>query len=380
MTRNDIILLIDDNEDNRILVSRMLKKKGIDTITADSGKKALSLLEKMTPDLILLDYSMPEMDGIELCRILKATPNIKLIPVIFLSGNNSSDLIVKGLEAGAVDYISFPFQESEIIARIKTHLKIFSLEKENENQLNQIQKLYQLMQDDLDIARVIQKTIVESEFPKSDDYTITSYYKPVSKVGGDLISYHQRNDGSIDFFFGDISGHGISAALLSGMYVLAFDISSRFDSSPKELLFMINDMISKFSKNFYLSAILARYFPASKKIVYSYAGHHPMYLFRDEKIISLPGKGMPLNLVPEIILTENSFQLKENDKLFLFSDGLFEFWNDEHEIFGLDAFFAEMDKFIQFNGKEFLEKISNEMFTRSKNDIRDDVSMLLLEI
>ncbi len=375
-----IILIIDDTEDNLLLASRMLKRNGYEVLTSNSGKNALSILENTIPDLVLLDFTMPEMNGVEVCKVLKSIEKTRLIPIIFLSGNNSSDNVVSGLEAGAVDYISFPFKESEIMARIKTHLKISSLEQENASQLKKIQDIYKIMEDELEIARKIQRTIVEMKFPLSTEFCITSYYKPVSKVGGDLISYNRRIDGSLDFFFGDISGHGVSAALLSGMYVLAFDISSRFDSRPKEHLLIINDMIAKFAKDFFLSAILVRYLPSTKKIIYSYAGHHPMLVIRGNEIISLPGSGNPLNIFPEIHLSENTFQLLTGDKLFLFSDGLFEFWQDKREIFGYDGFVKHLEIFLGLSGYKFLEEISNEMFRLSKNRIMDDISMLLLEI
>ncbi|MBE7412519.1 MAG: fused response regulator/phosphatase [Leptospiraceae bacterium] len=377
---NKTILLIDDSEDNQFLVSRMLKKNDYNVLISDSGKSAFRILENETVDLILLDFVMPEMGGIEVCRALKRDLKTVSIPVIFLSGNSSSDNIVNALEAGAVDYISFPFNESEIIARIETHLKIASLEHENNQQLKKIQGINKIMEDELEIARKIQQTIVMLKFPISDDFQITSYYKPVGKVGGDIISYKERNDGSLNFFFGDISGHGVSAALLSGMYVLAFDISSRFDCGPKEHLQIINDMIAKFAKDFFLSAILFRYIPSSKKIIYSYAGHHPMLVIRDGEIIPLPGTGNPLNIFPEIHLIEKTFQLIQGDKLFLFSDGLFEFWEDKREIFGYEGFINSLPKFSNLHGYNFLESISNEMFLISKNRIMDDVSMLLIEV
>jgi PAS domain S-box-containing protein len=131
------ILVIDDTAANLKLVSGFLRKAGYDVRVARNGKFALNFLEKATPDLILLDVMMPEMDGFETCRRLKASPKTQDIPVILMTAiNDSSDLSckVKGLALGAVDYISKPIQLDEVLARIKTHLNLSFLTKQLQSQ------------------------------------------------------------------------------------------------------------------------------------------------------------------------------------------------------------------------------------------------------
>jgi len=124
------ILVVDDTNANLKLVSDFLAESGFKVRIAKSGVQALKLLERASPDLILLDVMMPEMDGFETCRRLKASPKTKDIPVIFMTA--MADLAnpenkVKGLTLGAVDYITKPIQLDEVLARVKIHLHLRAL-------------------------------------------------------------------------------------------------------------------------------------------------------------------------------------------------------------------------------------------------------------
>lgn len=124
------ILCVDDTPANLSLLSGLLKETYTIKV-ATSGAKALELLAKSKPDLILLDIMMPEMDGYETCRRIKASPLWKDLPVIFLTAKTESADIVLGFEVGAVDYVGKPFNSHELLARVNTHLMIAKLNKEN---------------------------------------------------------------------------------------------------------------------------------------------------------------------------------------------------------------------------------------------------------
>lgn len=122
------VLIVDDSTTNLRLISAMLLEQGIEPRPISGGKLALEVAKANPPDLILLDIDMPEMDGFELCRALKDDAVLKDIPVIFISGMWDTGNVVKGLALGAVDHVSKPFQAEEITARIRTHLRIVSLQ------------------------------------------------------------------------------------------------------------------------------------------------------------------------------------------------------------------------------------------------------------
>ncbi|NQZ56770.1 MAG: response regulator [Lentisphaeraceae bacterium] len=127
MKDKKLILIVDDNPQNRKLLGCTLMSKGYDVGVSDDGPKALEFLKNTMPDLILLDVMMPGMDGFEVCSRLKRDCGTKHIPVIFLTAQNNTEDIVKGFEVGAVDYISKPFHNQELLARVKTHLELVAL-------------------------------------------------------------------------------------------------------------------------------------------------------------------------------------------------------------------------------------------------------------
>jgi response regulator RpfG family c-di-GMP phosphodiesterase len=121
MDERQTILLVDDEKMNLMLLSGELSKN-YRILISRSGPQALKTAEESTPDLILLDILLGDMDGYEVCRQLKKNPKTEAIPVIFLTGKTAADDIVRGFVLGAVDYISKPFNMVELFARVKTHL------------------------------------------------------------------------------------------------------------------------------------------------------------------------------------------------------------------------------------------------------------------
>lgn len=118
------ILIVDDTPVNLEILSRMLESRGFGVLVASDGSEAIAAAEAEGPDLILLDIMMPEMDGFEVCRRLKALPEVASIPIVFMSALTETSKKLTGFEAGAVDYITKPFDRAEVIARILIHLEL----------------------------------------------------------------------------------------------------------------------------------------------------------------------------------------------------------------------------------------------------------------
>ncbi len=122
--KDQLILIVDDNVQNLKVLGNTIKDEGWPLAVADSGQKALDFLKRRKPSLILLDIMMPELDGFETCRRIKADDDTKDIPVIFLTAKHDTESIIKGFDEGAVDYINKPFNAKELIRRIQTHLEL----------------------------------------------------------------------------------------------------------------------------------------------------------------------------------------------------------------------------------------------------------------
>lgn len=119
---SDVALVVDDSADTLGLLKEALEAAGIDVLLALDGQQALGIAQKIVPDVILLDAMMPNMDGFEACRRLKAEPSLADIPVIFMTGLSDTESVIKGLEVGGVDYLSKPVNPDELVARLRVHL------------------------------------------------------------------------------------------------------------------------------------------------------------------------------------------------------------------------------------------------------------------
>lgn len=121
-SRKEIVLIVDDSADALSLMNDALANEHVDVLVALDGKAALTIARRIKPDIILLDALMPNMDGFSTCEALKADPQLASIPVIFMTGLTESADIVRGLNAGGVDYLIKPINPNELIARMKVHL------------------------------------------------------------------------------------------------------------------------------------------------------------------------------------------------------------------------------------------------------------------
>ena len=143
----EAILLVDDNPTNLQLLFETLDGRGFKLLVAKDGNTALSIARKACPNLILLDIMMPEIDGYEVCRQLKADPATAEIPIIFLSALTDTKDKVQGLDLGAVDYVTKPFQPDEVIARVNTHLTVYRLKKALDGKNNELQEANEFLEE-----------------------------------------------------------------------------------------------------------------------------------------------------------------------------------------------------------------------------------------
>lgn len=132
----EFILIVDDMPNNIQIIGSMLSKEGYNFTAANNGEHALAIIEKKLPDLILLDIMMPDMDGYEMCKILKSNPKTSEIPIIFLTAKAEPEDIVKGFDVGGADYVTKPFNQKELLARIRTHLEIMKISHDRKELLH----------------------------------------------------------------------------------------------------------------------------------------------------------------------------------------------------------------------------------------------------
>lgn len=373
-----LVLLVDDAPAN-LQMMRSILKDDFKIRVATSGAKALDLvMTNPKPDLILLDVMMPEMDGYELCGILKSTPESKDIPVIFLTGKTEADDETKGFEVGAVDYIHKPFSPAVVKARVHTHLVLREARELLARQLLDLN-------NELEMAREIQLSILPHEIPKIKGLEIAARYIPMSSVAGDFYDFVLVDEKHVGILVADVSGHGLPAALIASMLQVSLAAQSHHASDPTQVLAGLNrSLCGKFKHHFVTAAYV--FVDMEKNILrYAGAGHPPLLLWRtsSQSASEVLENGMLLGLFLEASYSFVEVPLEPGDKAILYTDGVLETRSPSEQEYGADLLKGFMESNHALKAETFANSLLDELTgwsERSNGDGQeDDVTLLVID-
>ncbi len=332
-TATESILLVDDNPTNLQVLFQTLDGVGCKLLIAKNGEMAISIAGKALPDLILLDIMMPGIDGYEVCRQLKSNAATSDIPVIFLSALGDTEDKVKGLQLGAVDYITKPFQPDEVIARVNTHLTIHRLKREVESQKDQLEH-------ELEVVSAVQRKLLPKQLPVIDGFKLAVHYETSRYAGGDYYDILELSDNCWGFLIADAEGHSAPAAVLMAMTCALFRSYPGSASDPAEVLHYLNEHLCKVADPSFMTALYAYYDANAQTVRMARAGHPLPMIFRhsDKKAIELPCPGVyPLGIEPyEIEIPVTETKLESGDRFLIYTDGLTERFDMEEKTYGED--------------------------------------------
>jgi sigma-B regulation protein RsbU (phosphoserine phosphatase) len=327
------ILLVDDNPTNLQVLFQTLEGVGCKLLIAKNGNGALTIAGKARPDLILLDIMMPDIDGYEVCRQLKADPATADIPIIFLSALGETEDKVKGLHLGAVDYITKPFQPDEVIARVNTHLTIHRLKREVESQKDQLEH-------ELEVVSEVQRKLLPKKLPEIDGFKLAAHYETSRYAGGDYYDLIEIPKNRWGFLIADAEGHSAPAAVLMAMTCALFRAYPDSADDPAAVLKYLNHHLCKVADPSFLTALYAVYDPDQKTMRIARAGHPlPMiYQSSEKKAFELNCPGVyPLGIEPyEIEIPVTETKLMAGDRFLVYTDGLSERFNAAGQTYGED--------------------------------------------
>ncbi|MGB5746340.1 MAG: SpoIIE family protein phosphatase [Desulfobacterales bacterium] len=325
------ILLVDDNPTNLQVLFQTLEGVGCKLLIAKNGEMALAIAGKALPDLILLDIMMPDIDGYAVCRQLKTNPATSDIPVIFLSALGDTEDKVKGLQLGAVDYITKPFQPDEVIARVNTHLTIHRLKREVESQKDQLEY-------ELKVVSEVQRKLLPKQLPPIDGFNLAVHYETSRYAGGDYYDIIELPDNCWGFLIADAEGHSAPAAVLMAMTCALFRSYPGSAADPAEVMHYLNEHLCKVADPSFMTALYTYYNSKTQTMRIARAGHPLPMVFRnsDKKAIELPCPGVyPLGIEPyEIEIPVTETKLEQGDRFLVYTDGLTERFNMEENTYG----------------------------------------------
>jgi serine phosphatase RsbU (regulator of sigma subunit) len=373
-----LVLVVDDAPAN-LQVMHSILKDDFKIRVATSGAKALDLVKaKPQPDLILLDVMMPEMDGYELCGILKATPEARDIPVIFLTGKTEADDETKGFEVGAVDYIHKPFSPAVVKARVHTHLVLRGAREQLARQLLDIN-------NELEMAREIQLCILPQETPKIKGLEIAARYIPMSSVAGDFYDFIIVDEKHVGILVADVSGHGLPAALIASMLKVALAAQSPHASDPARVLAGLNQSLCGKFKHHFVTAAYVFVDMEKQSMSYAGAGHPPLLLWRTStgSASEVLQNGLLLGQFPQETYSAVRVPVEPGDKAVLYTDGILETKSPSEQEFGLDLFKGFLESNHNLRADMFADSLLDELAGWSEHPKgygqEDDITLLAID-
>jgi len=327
------ILIVDDHPVNLRLLEKILSAAGYQTLTAENGPTGRELAVSRLPDLILLDIMMPGESGFESCEKMKKDPRTAHIPIIFLSAKTDVESKVTGLKIGAVDYMTKPFDKTEVLARVGRHLET----------RDAYRTIIELQAAKLKQVHEAQQAILPRpvEFP---DASFGVNYIPIIEAGGDFYDVFPVADGVFGYFAADISGHDIRASY--NTFALKALISQNIGPQipPEETMRVINRVFTSLMKNGeHLTGVYARLDRRIPELTLVNAGHLPVLHLRHDGVIEpLAADGDILGVFEDVVFEPLSVKVRSGDRIFLFTDGLLEVFGEDPRSRedGLDALMA----------------------------------------
>ena len=377
-TNNKTILVVDDESVNLQVLVNHLRLEGYNIETAMEAITALEKLENgLTPDLILLDVMLPVMSGYEACKIIRKTYSEYELPIIMLTAKNKPKDIVTGIEAGANDYISKPINREVLIARVKSLISM-------KNSVQEHEKLG-LLKRDLQIAHEIQQTLLPKDIPQTEKFTIAVRYKAMYELGGDFYDFQFSNN-KLGLFLGDVSGHGIPAALISSMLKITNSIHGEFASFPGTYFENINSTMYNHVSGKFITAVYF-YIDFDNYIIYhTNAGHWPILIWRKSEniLIKNDSSGMPFGWISDENYETIEEYLKPGDRIILHTDGIIETKNSEDQMFGSE----QLCQLIKDNSNSTIEEFVDLVICKSREwasmkkdqDFDDDITLVAIDI
>jgi serine phosphatase RsbU (regulator of sigma subunit) len=347
------ILVVDDQEANVRLLEGMLRVAGYTAVESTRDPKAVcELYRRHRYSLILLDLQMPELDGFQVMEGLKEIEGDGYLPVLVITAQPGHRL--RALEAGAKDFVSKPFDMAELRARVHNILEVRLLNQkakgyshaleETVRELEASREVIRLKtlaeqkrnEAELSLAQETQESLLPRSLPQFENFHIHAFNSPTRYVGGDFYDFLQLSSGEWAGVLADVSGKGISAALLSSMVLGALNMELRSGTQPHEVLNRMNRLLCEKSlPGQFVTLFLCLLNPHGEGQFIS-AGHNVAYLFRAAtgKIEWLIPDAFALGMFDFATFQSRPLHLEDGDILVIYSDGLTDAQNQESEMFG----------------------------------------------
>ncbi|MEX5727989.1 sigma-B regulation protein RsbU (phosphoserine phosphatase) [Rhodovulum iodosum] len=397
------VLLVDDSRMQRRILRASLERWGFRVAEAGEGEEALEICRSRSIDIVISDWMMPGMSGLEFCQAFRRLPRAGYGYFILLTSKSETGEVVHGLEGGADDFLTKPVNASELRARLSAGERILGMEREltEKNRLlgaafSEISTLYDALNRDLQQARKLQQSLVPAPVQRIAGSQVSLMLRPSGHVGGDLVGAFAAGAGHLCLFCIDVSGHGVTSALMTAR--LAGLLS---EGAPERNIALVPDgrgghgprppaavaaalnqlLLQEIESDTYLTLLLAVVDLGSGAVAFVQAGHpHPAIHRADGRVEMIGAGGLPVGLIEGASFEDAQAQLAPGDRLLIVSDGVTECADASGRQLSEDGLARLMDQAGRSGGPAYLDTMLEGLRDHAEGaDLSDDVSAVLFE-
>ena len=392
------VLIAEDERVSRHMLRRQLEQWGHDVVATSNGREAWETFQNGDYSIVVSDWMMPEMDGLELVRHIRKYDADGYVFIILLTAKSTTEDIVVGMEAGADDFLSKPFDRNELRVRLRAGERIIELERSLAQRNQMLSKANERMKRDLEAAARVQQSLLPTSLPEIPRVKFAWNFKPCDELAGDFLNVFQLDEKHVGVYVADVSGHGVAASLLS------VTISRVLTPQPSMSSLLVQpddgpngqrivppaEVATELNKRFPMEESGDKYFTITYGVLntetcefrYISAGHPPIIRFsRHGQVESLKVAGTPIGWFLEADWEEQVLRLETGDRLCIYSDGLTEAANAEAEQFGEQRLMRTLSGGSSEDLDDLLAALMQEVEEWCGTEgSDDDVSVLALEV
>lgn len=348
MDNEQTVLVVDDAPVWRRLLAGLLTQWGYCVYEAQDGEAALSLLAAHPINLVLSDWEMPVMDGVTLCRAIREQFHDRYIYLILLTARDSVDDLRVGFAAGADDFLRKPMNQIELQARMHAGGRVLQLEMTLAARNARLSDALKQIESDLQAAARLQNSMLPPHALRHRSWEADWLFLPSAWVSGDVFNFFALDDRTVAFYSVDVSGHGVSAAMMSvavarqfmhGRTVERFLFDGDAARAPGDVVHILNQRFCAESDDVlsYFTLVYGVIDCASGAGRLCQAGHPTPFIVNREGALREVGLGgPPVGLFSDLSWEDTAFELYQGERLFLYSDGISECESASGEMFGAE--------------------------------------------
>ena len=398
------VLVVDDSRAQRHMVSMQLRRWGYRVTECETAFAAMELCRTADVDIIISDWMMPGMTGLEFCRQFREMGRESYGYFVLLTSKSEKTEIADGLEAGADDFLTKPVASNELRARLRAGERMLAMQTEllakNKvivSTLVELQKLYDSLDRDLIEARKLQQTLIRDRVRDYGWATVSLLLRNSGRVGGDLVGSFRVDDDRAVVYSIDVSGHGVASAMMTARLAgfltgsspeqnLAFQMGpdgTHLLLPPEEMAERFNRlMLEEIQAEQYFTVVFAVINRKTGLLSLVQAGHpHPLLIRKNGQIERLGQGGLPIGLIAGASYDRHDVRVFPGDRLLLVSDGFTECPLPSGEDFGEEGLLESLKRSDQLSGSDVLEALVWDLSQQSGSDsFPDDLSAVVLDL